>query len=355
LYATKYEANSLLGLVSKRWKYIQTTRPELYDLQKDPGEQTNLVETQPQRARILKDRLAQLLDQTVRQEKDREEAPLDTQTLKHLYSLGYISGINVEEDFSFDQSAEDPKDLIGFHNEYHKLHDLIKHKKLADARSQGERLIKQRPGFYKLYDLLLGTALSQKDYGAAIAYGEKALALNPGRFNEHFFLGVAYSQSKQNEEAVRHFGLALKFIPKDQKLFLSLRVRIHNRLGGLHSTQKKFDLAIVHFQEGLKLNPKQPDILDTLAWSLLTCPNQALRDSHRALELAQKACVLTQSKHPEYLNTLAVAYGKNNNLSEAIKISEKAVALARAKGDQALVTKLRKQLYLIKRALEELK
>ena len=353
LYATKYEANSLLGLMSRRWKYIQTTRPELYDLQKDPDEQTNLVATQAHRARILKERLKQVLEQTVRQEKAREEAPLDAQTLKHLYSLGYISGVSVEEDFSFDQSAEDPKDLIGFHNEYHKLNDLIKHKKLADARSQGERLIKQRPGFYKLYDLLLGTALSQKDYGAAIAYGEKALELNPGRFNEHFFLGMAYFQSKQNEEAVRHFELALKFIPKEQELFLSLRVRIHNRLGGLHSTQKKFDLAIVHFNESVKLNPKQPDILDTLAWNLLTCPNQALKDPHKALESAQKACLLTQSKHPGYLNTLAVAYATGGNFSEAIETSEKALALARAKGDQVLVAKLEKQLYLIKRALAE--
>ncbi|UCD27446.1 MAG: sulfatase, partial [Planctomycetota bacterium] len=56
LYPTKYEGNTLLGLVSKRWKYIQTTRPELYDLQNDPGEQTNLAEAEPQRARILKDR-----------------------------------------------------------------------------------------------------------------------------------------------------------------------------------------------------------------------------------------------------------------------------------------------------------
>ena len=32
LFPTKYKANSLLGLISKRWKYIQTTRPELYDL-----------------------------------------------------------------------------------------------------------------------------------------------------------------------------------------------------------------------------------------------------------------------------------------------------------------------------------
>jgi tetratricopeptide (TPR) repeat protein len=96
-------------------------------------------------------------------------------------------------------------------------------------------------------------------------------------------------------------------------------------------------------------------MLNTLAWTLATCPNQALRDPSKALELAQQACALTQSKHPGHLNTLAVAYVRLKDFSEAVKISEKAVALAQAKGDQTLVTKLQKQLDLIKRALAESK
>jgi tetratricopeptide (TPR) repeat protein len=355
LYATKYGTNPLLGLVSKRWKYIQTTRPELYDLQKDPGEQKNLVEAEPQRTRILKDRLAQMLEKSERLEKPLEETPLDARTLRHLQTLGYVTLNSVERNFSFDQSKEDPKDVIGFHNEFQKIHNLLKHKNLTEVRSLGDSLIKLRPQFCELYDLLLGTALSQKDYEAAIAYGKKALALKPGRFNEHYFMGVTYSQIKQNEDAARHFESALKFIPKDQTFYLPLRIQIHKLLGEIRLAQKKFALAIAQFQEALKLNPNQPEILNTFAWTLLTCSDQTLRDSRKALELAQKACELTQSKHPGYLNTLAVAYGKNNNLSEAINISEEAVALAQATGDQALVTKLRKQLYLIKRALEELK
>jgi arylsulfatase A-like enzyme/Flp pilus assembly protein TadD len=355
LYPTKYEANSLLGLMSKRWKYIQTTRPELYDLQKDPGEQTNLVGAQPHRARILKDRLAQILEQTVRQEKDQEEAPLDAEALKHLHSLGYVAGSNVKEDFSFDQHAEDPKDLIGFHNEYRKLDFLVKHNELAAARALGEHLIGQRPGFYKLYDALLGTALKQKDYGNAVRYGEKALALKPGRFKIHLYLAAAYIQSKQNEAAARHFELTLQFMPKDQTVSLAEYTQVHNRLGLLRTEQKKFDLAIVQFQESLKLNGKQPDMLNALALALLLRPDKTPHDPSKALELAQQACELTQSKHPDYLNTLAIAYAKLGNFSEAIRISDKALALARAKGNQALVNKIQKQLDIIKKALAESK
>jgi tetratricopeptide (TPR) repeat protein len=269
--------------------------------------------------------------------------------------LGYISNISVIEDFSFDQSADDPKDLIGFHNEFHKADRLAQQNRLADVRTLTERLIKQRPGFYRLYELGLGTALDQKDYRAAIRYGEKAIALKPGRFRSYYNLGQAYFMNKQKEAAARQFDLVLKYMLKDQTASPTERIQVHNTLGVLHAKQKEYDQALVQFKESLKVNSNQPDILNTLAWTLLTCPNQAFRDPRGALELAKKACGLTQSQHPQYMNTLAVAYATLGNLSEAIKTSEKALTLARAKGDRALVTKLQKQLDWIKKTFAESK
>ncbi len=355
LYPTKYEANTLLSLVSNRWKYIQTTRPELYDLQKDPGEQTNLVKTQPQRARILKDRLAQILEQTVRQEKGQEDTPLGAEALKHLLSLGYVAGSSVVEDFSFDQSKEDPKDLIGFHEEFRKVNNLFAKNEIVDVGALGDHLIKQRPQFFGSYHLLLGLAIQQKDYKNAIRFGEKALVLKPDNFNVHNIMGLAYFQSKEDEAAARHFELALEFVPKDQTDSLDARVQVHNQLGLLRSRQKKFDLAVVQFKKTLKLNGKQPDMLNAFAQALLASRDPAIKDPYKALKLAHQACKLTQSRHPEYLSTLAVAYATLNNLSEAVNILEKALPLAQTIGDQALIAKIQKQLYLIKRALAESK
>ncbi len=355
LYPTKYDLNSLLGLASTQWKYIQTTRPELYDLEKDPGEQTNLVEAQPRRARILKNRLAFILEQTVRQGEGQEDAPLDAESLRHLRSLGYVGGTPVKEDFSFDQSKEDPKDLIGFHNEFTELMQMAEHgqlvgqKRLADARAMVDRFLKQRPGYFKIYELATSIALQQENYGSAIRYGEKALTLRPGSLSLHSNLGAAYTKIKQTEAAAKQFELALAITLKDQTFPLAVRVEAHNHLGMIRVTQKKVDLAIVQFNESLKLNPKQPSILSALAWALANCPNQALRDPSKALELARQACALTQWKHPMYLNNLALAYAELDNFSEAVKTLEKALALARAKGDYALVAKLQTQLDMYRR------
>jgi len=330
LYPTKYEVNSLLGLVSRQWKYIQTTRPELYDLQKDSKEQTNLVDAHPDQARVLKDHLAQVLEQTVRQDKGQEDTPLDAESLKHLQSLGYVAGSSVKEDFSFDQSREDPKDLIEFHNEYRKIEHLEEQNKLVEpnsltnARAQAERLLQQRPEFYRIYELILSIAVKQKDYGNAILFGEKALVLKPGRFKVHHNLGLAYSKSQENDAALKQFELALECMPKDQTVPLYQSVGVFN----------------------------------SLAWALVTCPNQALRDPSKALGLAQKACALTPPKHPQYpkyLNTLAVAHAALNNFSEAVQVSEKALALVQAQGRQTIVNNLQKQLDLFRKALAESK
>ena len=98
------------------------------------------------------------------------------------------------------------------------------------------------------------------------------------------------------------------------------------------------------------------EVQNALAWALITCPNQTLRDPSRALELAQKACALTPPKHPQYpkyLNTLAVAHARLNNFSEAIKVSEKALALVQARGNQTIATNLQKQIELFREALAE--
>ena len=58
----KYGGNSLLGIISGDYKFIQTTRPELYHLTKDPQELHDLATDQPHRVRIMQDTLKELLD-----------------------------------------------------------------------------------------------------------------------------------------------------------------------------------------------------------------------------------------------------------------------------------------------------
>ncbi len=343
MHPTHYGANSLVGLASKEWKYIHTTRPELYNLQKDPGEVSNLIEEQPRQASIFKENLAQITEQAARQGSAQKNAPLDPDLLHHLRSLGYVGESSAPEDAKFEQSREDPKDLIDYHNAWHEAEHLVLENKLDEALAIIESAHQQRTR-YVLCDVALQICLKQKDYKKAIDYGEKALALKPDDFHAHEQLAFAYSFDLQDEAAAKQYELAMKFMPQDQLDFLATRVRLLYQLGMTRARQGKFDLAIVQFNEALKLNPNDSILLNSLASLLLDCPNQELRDPPRALELAQQACALTQLKHPLFLKTLALAYAELGNFNNAVNTTESALALARSMGNQALVAELQEQL-----------
>ncbi len=75
--------------------------------------------------------------------------------------------------------------------------------------------------------------------------------------------------------------------------------------------------------------------LNNAAWLRATCPDPALRDSERAVELAEEACRITRRGEPEMLDTLAVAYANAGRWREASATAREALQLTIARGDRA--------------------
>jgi len=93
-------------------------------------------------------------------------------------------------------------------------------------------------------------------------------------------------------------------------------------------------------------------VLNNLAWVLATSPDENLRDGKRAIELATKACELTEYKLPHILSTLAAGYAETGNFQTALKWSQKAVEL----GSEDQLEPLTKELesYQAKKPVREL-
>ena len=172
-------ANSLLGIVNEGFKYIQTTRPELYDLINDPTESNNLVETQQQRARIMKETLAQLLKQCLRKDATDSGIALDPQTIKRIESIGYLQGTTTDEPFKFDQSKKDPKDLIEFAMIYRRGIMLVHQKQYDQAITAFDKAIKLHPTLALPYENRGNAYLSKGKYDQAIRDFDQAIALDP--------------------------------------------------------------------------------------------------------------------------------------------------------------------------------
>ena len=61
------------------------------------------------------------------------------------------------------------------------------------------------------------------------------------------------------------------------------------------------------------------------AWLLATCPDAKLRDGAKAIELATRACLLTNWRFAECMETLAAANAEAGKFDDAVKWQSKVI------------------------------
>jgi Tfp pilus assembly protein PilF len=137
-------------------------------------------------------------------------------------------------------------------------------------------------------------------------------------------LALYYLVNKQPLEAIASYSSVLDVDPKN---FLALRNRADTYLSmGEHAP------AAADFQRALEINPEDTQLLNNYAWLLATSPRDQVRNGKQAIELATKACKMTQFKQSHILSTLAASYAEAGDFAAAVKWSQEAVALAAAAG-----------------------
>ncbi|MGH9315358.1 MAG: sulfatase family protein, partial [Vicinamibacterales bacterium] len=85
-----YGWSDLRALRSGRFKLIAAPRPELYDLEQDPGERANLFDERRQLADRMLARLAELEKRLAKTERPKGEPEVDPEARARLAALGYI-------------------------------------------------------------------------------------------------------------------------------------------------------------------------------------------------------------------------------------------------------------------------
>lgn len=94
-------------------------------------------------------------------------------------------------------------------------------------------------------------------------------------------------------------------------------------IGDLFFSRGLEDKSLAAYSRSLQLNPLDPELLNNLAWLLLTSTDQNLRDPKRALILARSAAELRPLPH--VLDTLATAFWANGYIDEAIETERRAL------------------------------
>lgn len=211
----------------------------------------------------------------------------------------------------------------------------------------------------------LGSALTYAGrLEEATAQYRKALAADSENYKTRSNLGVALSRTGHTEEALTHLRRALELNPEDvpsltalggalmqagqlDEALGTLRAAIeadptytdaYNNLGGALARQGAFAEAITQFEKGLSLEANSVPLLFNMGRA-----RAAAGQLVEGLRAVERAAQLSQWQDLIILEKLSALYAESGKAGEAATTARRALALAEARGDAAMVAELRQR------------
>ena len=241
LYARNhYGWSELRSLRSGRFKYIAATRPELYDLERDPREERNLFDER----RPLADRMALELERIAAESGGEASGPsaVDPETRERLAALGYIGAFGTTARKP-GEALPDPKDKIDIFNLMTSAHESKGEDGTEAAIVRLKKVLSQDPHILDAW-VMLGNEYSRKrDYQTALEHYKRALAINPEYDLATINLAQAYRALGDYRAALVGFQ---RYLEKDPKNAL-----VRYQMGELHMDLEQYDQAETAFRQAL--------------------------------------------------------------------------------------------------------
>jgi tetratricopeptide (TPR) repeat protein len=309
-----YGYSDLRSVRDGRWKFILAPKPELYDVDRDPGELRNMVDAEPARARALRAGLERHLadeNAAAARRPDAGDVPIDL--VEKLGALGYVSGGTS----SRSPTGADPKDKI---EEYKALNALL-HEGLVELRD--------------------------RQYAASVARFRELAARGIDSFESHYYYAQALTGLGRWREAAAEFERAIPRLPGFAATYLSLAqcrvasndrraaidalrrgvgavasdARLYRRLGELYRDSGDLQQSAAFFRDAIARDPAEPSQWNSLGMIVGAAGNlsEAERDFREAIE--------RDPREARYTYNLGLTLQRANRRDEAIACFRKTLEL----------------------------
>jgi choline-sulfatase len=215
--------SELRGIRTDHWMYIHAPKPELYDLTRDPGVTTNVIQQQPVQSARLESVLNGVISAEGHGTTEKVKLGLiNKQTEEELNSLGYLSAYSPRT-FELTGQGIDPKDRT----------DILK--LLYEAENPSSNTSEQR----------------------RLELERQALVEDPTNPQIYYLLGGRYDKEHRYNEEMNLYRTAVR---KGIESGL-----LHSRMADLLVREGKKDEAIAEYEKATKLNPSDLGSLANLA------------------------------------------------------------------------------------------
>ena len=337
------------GIISEGYKYIHLPLKELYDLEHDFKEETNLASEQREAVKKLDEKLVEIKKLYSNLELGKEKRVTeDPETLKKLRSLGYVSGSKKKPSQRIFTEEDDPKRLIGLDSlSDEATGDFLKgYPQLAVEKLT--RVIQARPDFSRAYYNLAFIYHETGQLGKAIEILEKTIALDFADSSHLSILGLYWQEAGELQKSLQILEPLVEEYPYEADALNNLGITYwrlgkyeeaeqafarlldldpgyasaYNNFGSVYLSKKEYDKAIEKFNKALEYDSQLASPYNGLGVAF-----SQKGEEEKAIENWKKAVELSDKQYDALYN-LGFTLVKRKELERAIPYLERFVAVA---------------------------